>query len=86
VASAPATLWTPLTPLAAVIATMREYPSEPLPRIVYNAVGVPVATGLLYPFTGTLINPIWAERRDDIQFSVGDWQALRLAGRNSRRS
>ncbi len=27
---------------------------------VYNAVGVPVAAGVLYPFTGTLISPIWA--------------------------
>ena len=27
---------------------------------VYNAVGVPVAAGILYPFTGLLISPIWA--------------------------
>ena len=27
---------------------------------VYNAIGVPVAAGLLYPFTGVLISPIWA--------------------------
>jgi Cu+-exporting ATPase len=27
---------------------------------VYNAIGVPVAAGALYPFTGTLISPIWA--------------------------
>src|SRR5436305_2309280 len=27
---------------------------------VYNAVGVPVAAGLLYPFAGWLISPIWA--------------------------
>ena len=27
---------------------------------VYNAVGVPVAAGVLYPVTGTLISPIWA--------------------------
>jgi Cu+-exporting ATPase len=26
----------------------------------YNAIGVPVAAGLLYPLTGTLISPIWA--------------------------
>src|SRR5205823_5572532 len=26
---------------------------------VYNAVGVPVAAGILYPFTGWLISPIW---------------------------
>ena len=34
---------------------------------VYNAVGVPVAAGLLYPLTGTLISPTLGERRDDIQ-------------------
>ena len=27
---------------------------------VYNAVGVPVAAGVLYPLTGVLISPIWA--------------------------
>jgi cation transport ATPase len=27
---------------------------------VYNAVGVPVAAGVLYPWTGTLVGPIWA--------------------------
>ena len=27
---------------------------------VYNAVGVPVAAGVLYPFIGLLISPIWA--------------------------
>jgi len=27
---------------------------------VYNAIGVPVAAGLLYPFFGVLVSPIWA--------------------------
>ena len=27
---------------------------------VYNAVGVPVAAGVLYPVLGLLISPIWA--------------------------
>ena len=27
---------------------------------VYNAVGVPVAAGVLYPLLGVLISPIWA--------------------------
>jgi len=27
---------------------------------VYNALSVPVAAGVLYPFLGILISPIWA--------------------------
>ena len=27
---------------------------------VYNALGVPVAAGVLYPVVGILISPIWA--------------------------
>ena len=27
---------------------------------VYNAVGVPVAAGVLYPLVGVLVSPIWA--------------------------
>src|SRR5262245_62762344 len=27
---------------------------------VYNAIGVPVAAGVLYPFFGWLISPVWA--------------------------
>ena len=27
---------------------------------VYNAVGVPVAASVLYPFLGILMSPIWA--------------------------
>jgi Cu+-exporting ATPase len=26
----------------------------------YNAVGVPVAAGVLYPIAGVLVSPIWA--------------------------
>ena len=40
--------------------TMRNIRQNLLLAFVYNAVGVPVAAGLLYPFTGTLISPIWA--------------------------
>ena len=41
-------------------ATMRNIRQNLFLAFVYNAVGVPVAAGLLYPFTGTLISPIWA--------------------------
>jgi Cu+-exporting ATPase len=41
-------------------ATMRNIRQNLFLAFVYNAVGVPVAAGVLYPITGTLISPIWA--------------------------
>lgn len=41
-------------------ATMRNIRQNLFLAFVYNAVGVPVAAGVLYPVTGTLISPIWA--------------------------
>jgi Cu+-exporting ATPase len=41
-------------------ATMRNIRENLFLAFVYNAVGVPVAAGVLYPFTGLLISPIWA--------------------------
>jgi P-type Cu+ transporter len=41
-------------------ATMRNVRQNLFLAFVYNAVGVPVAAGVLYPFTGLLISPIWA--------------------------
>jgi len=41
-------------------ATMRNIRQNLFLAFVYNAVGVPVAAGILYPFIGTLISPIWA--------------------------
>jgi P-type Cu+ transporter len=41
-------------------ATMRNIRQNLFLAFVYNAVGVPVAAGALYPFTGTLISPVWA--------------------------
>ncbi len=41
-------------------ATMRNVRQNLFLAFVYNAVGVPVAAGALYPLTGTLISPIWA--------------------------
>jgi len=41
-------------------ATMRNIRQNLFLAFIYNAVGVPVAAGLLYPFTGILISPIWA--------------------------
>jgi len=41
-------------------ATMRNIRQNLFLAFVYNAVGVPVAAGVLYPFSGLLISPIWA--------------------------
>jgi Cu+-exporting ATPase len=41
-------------------ATMRNIRQNLFLAFVYNAVGVPVAAGVLYPFFGILISPIWA--------------------------
>ena len=41
-------------------ATMKNIRQNLFLAFVYNAVGVPVAAGVLYPFFGILISPIWA--------------------------
>jgi Cu+-exporting ATPase len=41
-------------------ATMRNIRQNLFLAFVYNAVGVPVAAGALYPIIGLLISPIWA--------------------------
>jgi Cu+-exporting ATPase len=41
-------------------ATMRNVRQNLFLAFVYNAVGVPVAAGALYPFVGLLVSPIWA--------------------------
>jgi Cu+-exporting ATPase len=41
-------------------ATMRNIRQNLFLAFVYNAVGVPVAAGVLYPFIGVLISPMWA--------------------------
>jgi Cu+-exporting ATPase len=41
-------------------ATIRNIRQNLFLAFVYNAVGVPVAAGVLYPFVGLLVSPIWA--------------------------
>jgi Cu+-exporting ATPase len=41
-------------------ATMRNIRQNLFLAFVYNAIGVPVAAGVLYPWLGWLISPIWA--------------------------
>jgi Cu+-exporting ATPase len=40
--------------------TMRNIRQNLFLAFAYNAVGVPVAAGILYPFIGVLVSPIWA--------------------------
>jgi Cu+-exporting ATPase len=40
--------------------TMRNIRQNLFLAFIYNAIGVPVAAGILYPFIGALISPIWA--------------------------
>ena len=44
-------------------ATMKNIRQNLFLAFVYNAVGVPVAAGVLYPVIGLLISPIWASDR-----------------------
>jgi len=39
---------------------------------VYNAAGVPIAAGVLYPFLGLLLSPNHCRRRDEFQLSLSD--------------
>jgi Cu+-exporting ATPase len=46
--------------------------------LVYNAAGVPVAAGLLYPFFGILISPIFAAAAMSLSSVSVVGNALRL--------
>ena len=41
-------------------ATMRNIRQNLFLAFIYNALGVPVAAGLLYPVFGVFISPVWA--------------------------
>ena len=47
---------------------------------VYNAVGIPVAAGVLYPFFGLLLSPITAGAAMSLSFVSVISNALRLRG------
>jgi hypothetical protein len=38
--------------------------AEPVLRLFYNAIGVPIAANVLYPFFGLLLSPIFMRRGD----------------------
>lgn len=41
-------------------ATLRNMKQNLLGAFIYNCIGIPVAAGVLYPLTGTLLNPVIA--------------------------
>ena len=59
-------------------ATMRNIRQNLALAFVYNAVGVPVAAGLLYPVLGLLISPIWASAAMTLSSLSVVGNALRL--------
>jgi Cu+-exporting ATPase len=59
-------------------ATMRNIRQNLFLAFVYNAVGVPVAAGALYPMTGALITPIWASAAMTLSSVSVIGNALRL--------
>jgi Cu+-exporting ATPase len=59
-------------------ATMRNIRQNLFLAFAYNAIGVPVAAGVLYPFTGLLISPIWASAAMTLSSVSVIGNALRL--------
>jgi Cu+-exporting ATPase len=59
-------------------ATMRNIRQNLFLAFVYNALGVPLAAGVLYPFTGTLLSPIVAAAAMSLSSVSVIFNALRL--------
>jgi len=59
-------------------ATMRNIRQNLFLAFIYNAVGVPIAAGVLYPVTGSLISPIWASAAMTLSSVSVILNALRL--------
>jgi Cu+-exporting ATPase len=59
-------------------ATMRNIRQNLFLAFVYNALGVPVAAGVLYPLIGVLISPIWASAAMTLSSVSVIGNALRL--------
>jgi P-type Cu+ transporter len=59
-------------------ATLRNVRQNLFLAFIYNAVGVPVAAGVLYPIAGLLISPIWASAAMTLSSVSVIGNALRL--------
>jgi Cu+-exporting ATPase len=59
-------------------ATMRNIRQNLVLAFVYNAIGVPVAAGVLYPLTHTLVSPVWASAAMTLSSVSVIGNALRL--------
>jgi Cu+-exporting ATPase len=59
-------------------ATMRNIRQNLFLAFIYNAIGVPVAAGVLYPVIGVLISPIWASAAMTLSSVSVIGNALRL--------
>jgi Cu+-exporting ATPase len=59
-------------------ATMRNIKQNLFFAFVYNALGVPIAAGILYPFMGVLLSPIFAAAAMSLSSVSVIGNALRL--------
>ena len=60
------------------VATMRNIKQNLFFALVYNAAGVPIAAGVLYPFLGLLISPMFAAAAMSLSSVSVIGNALRL--------
>jgi len=60
------------------IATVRNIRQNLLFAFLYNTLGIPIAAGILYPFFGILLSPIFASAAMTLSSLSVVWNALRL--------
>ena len=60
------------------IATVRNIRQNLFFAFIYNTIGIPIAAGILYPFWGILLSPIFASAAMTLSSLSVVWNALRL--------